>query len=206
MTNRFDGPGTWSALLTLGDPRTERSDSRDGTDPTIRYATPADPLPAGLSAAPVDRARRQRASILAAEHSGAGAPPSGGTADDRLVPYSVLVHTYSNLTFAAQADQDGHLPGTAVRLHAVLTQSGIPLAQLADVQADVTTPGGAFITIAMPETEDGRFAGQFDAVEIGVYRIRMRARGTTTSGYRFTRERTLTAAVWRGDDQPPTAR
>jgi hypothetical protein len=36
----------------------------------------------------------------------------------------------------------------------------------------------------------------------GVYRFRFCARGTTLAGEPFTREKTLTAAVWRGGDRP----
>jgi hypothetical protein len=53
----------------------------------------------------------------------------------------------------------------------------------------------------MLEGTAGQFAASFDANAVGVYRIRVRAAGTTLGGEPFTREKTLTAAVWRGGDQ-----
>jgi hypothetical protein len=57
------------------------------------------------------------------------------------------------------------------------------------------------MTVAMPEGTGGQFAAAFDANAVGVYRIRVRATGTTRDGEPFAREKTLTAAVWRGGDQ-----
>jgi hypothetical protein len=56
----------------------------------------------------------------------------------------------------------------------------------------------------MPEESDGQFTAQFSATRPGVYRVRIRARGTTMGGEAFTREQTLTAAAWRGGNQVPT--
>ena len=53
----------------------------------------------------------------------------------------------------------------------------------------------------MPESGDGQFSAQFATTRPGVYRFRIRAQGTTLSGESFTREKTLTAAVWRGGDR-----
>jgi hypothetical protein len=119
----------------------------------------------------------------------------------RTVPYSVVVHAYSNLTLEAQAEQSGFEPGGRVNLTASLAQSGIPLEQAGQVWAEVTTPAGTTMTVVMPEALGGQFAAAFDANGIGVYRIRVRATGTTRDGEPFAREKTLTAAVWRGGDQ-----
>ena len=50
--------------------------------------------------------------------------------------------------------------------------------------------------------EPGEFEGSFRTTAAGVYRVRVRARGRTRAGRPFTRERTVTAAVWRGGDDP----
>jgi hypothetical protein len=117
------------------------------------------------------------------------------------VPYSIVVHAYSNLTLEAQAEQSGFAPGGRVDLTATLAQSGIPLAGAGQVWAEVTMPAGTAMTVAMPEGTAGQFTAAFDATAAGVYRIRVRATGTTRDGEQFAREKTLTAAVWRGGDQ-----
>jgi hypothetical protein len=117
------------------------------------------------------------------------------------VPYSIVVHAYSNLTLEAQAEQSGFAPGGRVNLTASLAQSGIPLERAGQVWAEVTAPAGTTMTVAMPEGTGGQFAAAFDANAVGVYRIRVRATGTTRGGEPFAREKTLTAAVWRGGDQ-----
>ena len=81
-----------------------------------------------------------------------------------------------------------------------LAQSGIPLEGAAQVWAEVTAPAGTTMTVAMPEGAGGQFAAAFDANAVGVYRIRVRAAGTARGGEPFAREKTLTAAVWRGGD------
>jgi hypothetical protein len=47
----------------------------------------------------------------------------------------------------------------------------------------------------------GQFEAQWDTTLPGVYRLRVRAHGTSRKGYPFTRERALTVAVWRGGDR-----
>ena len=205
MANRFDAGGTWNALLRIGRPRLERSDSRDGTDPSIRHIPAVPEVPVEPTNAPADLARAQRQSILAAEQGmaalgtvgGQGAAEPGRSA----VPYSIVVHAYSNLTLEAQAEQTGFAPGGRVNLTATLAQSGIPLARAGQVWAEVTMPAGTTMTVAMPEGTAGQFTAVFDATAVGVYRIRVRATGTTRDGEPFAREKTLTAAVWRGGDQ-----
>ncbi|GAA0943722.1 LodA/GoxA family CTQ-dependent oxidase [Virgisporangium aurantiacum] len=202
MADRFDAGGTWQALLTVGRPRIERSDSRDGTDPSIRHRQPVAAQPPRIVTAPSRFARAQRASILAAEQPSLAGGPIGEHGF-RTVPYSVVVHAYSNLTMEAQAEQHSFVPGARVFLHATLARSGIPAAGDAQVWAEVTAPGGSTSTVPLAESESGRFTGRFDTTGVGVYRIRVRARGTTPGGEAFAREKTLTAAVWRGGDQTP---
>ena len=90
-------------------------------------------------------------------------------------------------------DPEGQLiPGRMERVPFQLTA--------ADAGVEVTPATGSAITVAMPEGDDSQFTAQFATTRSGVYRFRIRARGTTLSGEPFTRERILTGAVWRGGD------
>jgi L-Lysine epsilon oxidase N-terminal/L-lysine epsilon oxidase C-terminal domain/von Willebrand factor type A domain len=204
MPDRFDAGGTWHALLVIGRPRLERSDSRDGTDPSIRRGMSARPAPAG--ALPVRGAPAQRANILTAEQfpavAVAGISTHGGAGPgQRTLPYSLVVHAYSNVSLQAHAEQKSFEPGATIDVYASLAQSGIPLAHRAQVWVDVRRPDGGAATVAMAESDDGQFAAQIATSAPGVYRTCIRARGTTMGGEPFTREKTLTAAVWRGGDR-----
>ena len=205
IIDRFDAGGTWNALLTIGRPRLQRSgNSRDGSDPSIRLAAPARPDPARV--APARGLSAQRANVLAAEQFPAASLSAFGTsAGDsvRALPYSLVVHAYSNLSLDAHTEQASFEPGARVAIHATLAQSGIPLGQHAQVWAEVTAPGGGASTLALHEESNGQFAATLNTTRPGVYRLRIRARGTSLSGEPFTREKTSTAAVWRGGDRPP---
>ena len=89
---------------------------------------------------------------------------------------------------------------------ATLTDFGIPLGSSARVTARVDGPGGAVSTVALVETEAGRYAGQVPTESAGVYRILVSAVGNTLRGEPFTREQLRTLGVWsKGDDRPPTS-
>jgi hypothetical protein len=203
--NRFDGGGTWYALLTIGRPKLKRSDTADGVDQSILRGMFARPVT--RAAAPLRGLAAQRANILAVEQpaalSRAASLSSNAAASVRTVPYSLVVHAYSNLTLQAHADQTGFAPGAQVKLQATLAQSGIPLPHHATVWAEVVRPDGSSSTLALGEHADGEHTGQFVASLPGVYRMRVRAQGTSLSGEPFTREKTLSAAVWRGGDGGP---
>jgi hypothetical protein len=201
MPNRFDAGGIWHALLTLGRPRLRRSDTRDGSDLTIRQVMAARSTP--IMAPPVFGLPARRAAVLSAEGF-AGRTPAAVAArtegGQRIVPYSLVVHAYSNISLEAHAEQASFEPGARIAVHATLAQSGIPLAHQAQVWAEVTPPAAGTTTLSLSEENDGQFAGQFTTSQPGVYHLRIRARGTTMSGEPFHREKTLTAAVWRGGD------
>ena len=181
MTNRFDGGGTWHALLRIGDPHLERSNTRDGTDSSIRYRA---------SRRTVTTPRTTYSSFLA-QHQ------SGQATAQQIVNYCLSVHAYSNLTLKARLDQKSFEPGAAIDLYASLAQSGIPFSVGVQVWAEVIRPDGTGTSITLSPQVENQFAVSFISSLPGVYRVRIRARGTTFAGEIFTREKTLTAAVWR---------
>jgi L-Lysine epsilon oxidase N-terminal/L-lysine epsilon oxidase C-terminal domain/von Willebrand factor type A domain len=186
IPNRLDGGGTWNALLTIGRPRVARGDTSDGNDQTILR---------GMFA-PIARPRALAAEEFAA---GAGIRTRGDQGRAlRTLPYSLVVHAYSNISLEAHLEQANFAPGARIILHASLAQSGIPLVRHAQVWAEVTPPSGSTITLPMPEGANGQFTAQFATTSPGVYPVRIRARGATQGGKPFTREKTLTAMVWRG--------
>ena len=211
MDNRFDASGTWHALLTIGRPRLERE---QGNDP--RGAAPVFGRMRGSraevsSAGSVTGPRAQRASLLAAEQLAgfnalavAGQPGVSvpGTHPQRSVPFSVVVHAYSNVSLHASVSQSGFEPSARVSLIASLVQSGIPFTKQAQVWAELHGPLGLTVTIPMAAQAAERFHASWQTTAAGVYTFRIRARGTTRSGEPFTREKTLTAAVWHGGDRP----
>lgn len=203
VPDRIDGGGAWHALLTIGRPHTKRSDTRDGTDEAIRH---------GMFARPARAARRPR-SVAGARRADVQANQVADAAfadianrynlatTQRTLPYSLVVHAYSNVSLKSHVDQVSFEPGASVNLSASLSQSGIPLAQGARVWAEVTRQDGSTVTVMLDELDDGQFSAQFSTTQPGVYRFRILVRGETIFGEPFTREKTLTAAVWRGGDR-----
>ena len=207
LPNRLDAAGTWHALLTIGKPRLTREDAAGQASSEILRGLFASPP--RTRTRPVRGAHLQRASVLAAERATGGRLPAIGTASAshastsrlRTLPYSVVVHAYSSVSLRAHAEQSGFEPGARIIVAATLAQSGIPMTRDCVAWADVTSPDGGAFTLAMQAHGEGPFMGSFASTMPGVYRIRVRARGTTQRGEPFTREKTLTAAVWRGGDR-----
>jgi hypothetical protein len=197
---RFDQGGTWYALLTIGKPRLERETDPAASTDILRSSFAAPPKP---SARPPRGQLAQRDAILTAERFAAAdaTQVAAAVANARTLPYSLVVHAYSNLSLAAHLEQRSFEPGATVELFASLARSGIPFSDHAAVWADVTRPDGGSATVALGKHGAGQFKGSYATSIPGVYRFRIRARGTTEQGEPFTREKTLTAAVWRGGDQ-----
>lgn len=207
--NRLEREGTWHALLTIGSPRLERtSESPTGVDRSILRGMHARPQIGRIS---LRRQMEVQRSAMLATHAAthlaapvtAAAGMAGTVADGRrmpTLPYSLIVHSYSNVAFRASAEQSGYETGARVRLYATVAQSGLPALGTV-VWADVTRPDGSMSALAFAETSPGEFTVNYDPTIAGVYRFRVRARGQTRKGLPFTRERTLTAAVWRGGDR-----
>jgi hypothetical protein len=126
-----------------------------------------------------------------------------GKLQNRALPYSLLVHAYSNLQFEPGVTQNSFEPGATVKIHVALSQYNVPLDGHAAVWAEISQPDSSSFSLTVPETEAGRFAANFVASQSGVYTVRLRAQGSTLEGQTFQREQRFTAVVFPGGDQPP---
>ena len=214
IADRFDQGGTWHALLTIGHPRLKPSgDNEQGVDTSIVR---------GLHASPAQRLRsQQRQSVMTEQQRSFAVAQSAGTSSfntaavgagsheinaastggRRTLPYSLIVHSYSNVSLRAELHQSGYELGARVDVQATLTQSGLPLQGEGTVWAELTRPDGSQSTLNFAAAEPGLYGAQFVAGGAGVHKLRVRGRGRTRKGLSFTREQTLTAVVWRGGNR-----
>ncbi|MCF6301588.1 MAG: VWA domain-containing protein, partial [Proteobacteria bacterium] len=118
--------------------------------------------------------------------------------------YSVIVHSYSNLRMNASIHQNSFEPGANIRLRALLNEYGLPIENRANINVEVARADGSNFTVALSEIEPGIFEQSFVANIPGTYHCRFLANGTTIRGNEFTREQTLTAAVFQGGNRPTT--
>lgn len=115
------------------------------------------------------------------------------------LPYSLVAHAYSNLRFESWLRQDSFKPGANVTLEASLDAYDVPFVGDVSVWVDVTTPNSKSLFVKMSRVEHGQFRGSFVASVSGVYPCRVRAEGYFNSKDKFTREKTLTAAIFSGE-------
>jgi hypothetical protein len=73
------------------------------------------------------------------------------------------------------------------------------------VRTELVRPDNTRASIALAEVEPGVFEASTLATLSGVYRFQVLASGTTFHGLPFTREQTVTGAVWRGGNDTPPA-
>ena len=118
--------------------------------------------------------------------------------------YSIIVNTYSNLRMNASINQSSLEPGANIGLRTLLTEYGLPIENRATVNVEVTRPDATLFVVGLPEIEPGIFEHSFVANIPGTYTCRFLANGATIRGNEFTREQTLTAAVFQGGDTPTT--
>jgi hypothetical protein len=131
------------------------------------------------------------------------APLAGAWVAPHGLRYSMNVHAYSCLRMKARVIQTSYEPGATLIVRAILTEYAVPVAGRASCSAELLRPDNSAANVTMTEIEPGVFEGAVVAVTLGVYRFRIVASGLTLRGRRFTREQTLTGAVWRGGDVPP---
>ncbi len=118
------------------------------------------------------------------------------------VRYNLSAHAYSNLRMRARVDQDSLEPGARLTLRAVLSEYDVPLGGRASVVARIERPDHTTTSLPLSEVEPGVFEASTVAATSGLYRLLVHAGGKTRRGRSFTREQSLTAAVFRGGDQP----
>jgi hypothetical protein len=211
IPDRFDQGGTWHALLTIGQSHLRASSGNEqGVDMGIAR---------GLLASPAQRLRSQRRpTLMSEEHrsfaivqrGGAGVPSAAGeqrgrelAVDQEVVPYSLIVHSYSSVSLRADIQQDSFELGARVRVRATLTQSSVPLQENGTVWGELIRPDGSQAMLTFAADEAGVYEAEFVAGSSGVHKVRVRGRGRTRRGMLFSREQTLTAVAWRGGDRPP---
>jgi hypothetical protein len=115
------------------------------------------------------------------------------------IPYDLVVHGYSALTFSAVMHAKAFLPGSEIVIAAKLKQYDMPLDGRAKVWADVEWPDGTRVQVILTEFAPGAFATTFTGPYPGLYRARIRALGETIERQPFTREQTRTVALVRGN-------
>ncbi len=118
------------------------------------------------------------------------------------VPYSLLVHSYSNLKMETNLSQTHHEPGATVNIGVRLSQYGIPLDTKCSVVAELTMPNKQVQVIALKQTEDGVYESSLTTTLSGVYKFLIKATGRSLKGKSFTREQVKTIAVWQGGNKP----
>jgi hypothetical protein len=122
------------------------------------------------------------------------------------IRYSFNVQTYSNLRMEARLSQSSMLPGATIKLRANLTEYSLPVEHRAEVWAELLLPDNTNLVLPLTEVDPGAFEASTIASMQGIYRFRVMASGITFRGAPFTREQTLTAAVFQGGDkQLPTS-
>jgi hypothetical protein len=117
------------------------------------------------------------------------------------LPYSLLVHAYSDLSFRPSVRQTDFEPGATVNVAVALDQFGVPLQAPATAWAEITRPDGTTTTAMLSRTAPGRFSSSFSANAIGVYTVFVHAKGVTMDGEHFAREQRLTAVAFLGGNQ-----
>lgn len=119
----------------------------------------------------------------------------------RAIPYELVVHTYSSLTFSANVAQTSYEVGAGATISAALLEyDAVPFGR-ASVWAEIRRPDGSSDAVALTPAPGDRYAASYGLAIPGVYAIRVRARGETVYGRYFERERALTAVAVPGGDR-----
>lgn len=210
---RLEREGTWHVVLTRGEPRLDPPAGYEEFLPEADGRT----LEARLGDPAYDRSRShpyptvERRNTRAAAGAAPGRVPldaSGAALETRLpawmsgTPYSVIVHAYSSVSLRCSLRQASREPGAAVWVDAVLTESGIPVAD-AQVRVEVVRPDGVQGRMVLDTRDGAALSGTYATSVPGIYQLRVRASGTTRRGHVIQRERTLTVPVWIGGDTDP---
>lgn len=116
--------------------------------------------------------------------------------------YNLNIHAQSNLRMRASLSQSSNEPGANIFLRVSLTEYAIPLTTPAKVRAELVRPDDTSSVITFFDAGEGTYEASLPATQLGVYRFRIIVKGTTSRARPFTREQTLTGAIWSGGDRP----
>lgn len=125
--------------------------------------------------------------------------------DQRTLPYSLVVQSYSDLELDVDVEPRVALVGDDVRIAAILTAFAQPFTGRAVGTATVTEPKGGEYSVAL-DGRDGRLEGKFQVGGTGLYTVRIVVLGRVAEGARFQREETRTVSVFRGEIPPGIGR
>ena len=120
----------------------------------------------------------------------------------KSVPYNLLVHAYSTLRVTANLDRGVVRPGERIDVNVNVSEYDVPVTTRAAVWMEVQGPSGAPVSVGFHLGSDGVFRGSVATYGPGVYRIRVRVRGSTLHGTQFTREQVISAAALTVGSQP----
>jgi hypothetical protein len=124
---------------------------------------------------------------------------------EKSLPYSLIVQTFSNLNLSATTHQVSFKPNSEVKILANLTEYNIPFKGNATVWADITKPDQTTLRLPLKAIEKGSWNSSFNTDISGIYQIRIYASGITSGGSNFTREKSLTASSYLGEDKKPNS-
>ena len=110
--------------------------------------------------------------------------------------YAVEIHARSAIRLKAQLYQKSVDPGSELHLGARLSELGLPIDRRASVVAEITGPQGPH-TVKLKESSPGVFNTSIPVEARGLYRCRLIASGKSLRGERFTREQTLSGAIYQ---------
>ena len=119
----------------------------------------------------------------------------------RRLPYSLLVHAYSTIALRATFEQSSFEPGAEITVTASLLDTNVLPLPLERISMEVARPDGSTLELQLHGIAHHEYQAKFVARTPGVYRCRVRARGRDRQGFPFTRERTLTPAVFYGGNR-----
>jgi IgA Peptidase M64/von Willebrand factor type A domain len=117
-----------------------------------------------------------------------------------VVPYELVAHAYSCLTFSAHVSQASFEIGAAAVISASLLEYDAVPRGRASVWAEITQPDGKTDAVALAPSPGDRYLASYQLPIPGVYAIRVRAQGETMYSASFEREQTLTAVAVAGGD------
>jgi hypothetical protein len=101
--------------------------------------------------------------------------------------------------------QTSYEPGGKIHLRCVISEYGVPLEKTTSVMSSIKFPDGSSGSVTLYKTAVGVYEIDLNANLSGIYEFVVHAAGFTSRNVPFTREQVVTAAVWKGGDNPPSS-